>query len=45
MMLMNSTTSKFLIEEQLAGLRLFATGVETLPMGYVAYAPGGRVEK
>ena len=44
MMLMNSTTPKFLIEEQLAGAPYIReAGVETLPMGYVVCAPGGRV--
>ena len=44
MMLMNSTTPKFLIEEQLAGAPFIRqAGVETLPMGYVVCAPGGRV--
>ena len=41
MMLMNSTTPKFLIEEQLAGAPFIRqAGVETLPMGYVVCAPG-----
>jgi len=44
MMLMNSTTPKFLIEEQVAGAPFIrAAGIETLPMGYVVCAPGGRV--
>tara|TARA_Y100001936_G_scaffold97986_1_gene96350 strand:+ start:483 stop:1310 length:828 start_codon:yes stop_codon:yes gene_type:complete len=44
MMLMNSTTPQFLIEEQLAGAPYIReAGVETLPMGYVVCAPGGRV--
>ena len=44
MMLMNSKTPKFLIEEQLAGAPFIRkAGVETLPMGYVVCAPGGRV--
>lgn len=44
MMLMNSTTPKFLIEEQLTGAPFIRqAGVETLPMGYVVCAPGGRV--
>ena len=44
MMLMNSTTPKFLIEEQLAGAPfIHQAGVETLPMGYVVCSPGGRV--
>ena len=35
---------KFLIEEQLAGAPFIRqAGVETLPMGYVVCAPGGRV--
>ena len=44
MMLMNSTTPRFLIEEQVAGAPFIReAGVETLPMGYVVCAPGGRV--
>ena len=44
MMLMNSTTPQFLIEEQLTGAPYIReAGVETLPMGYVVCAPGGRV--
>ena len=44
MMLMNSTKPRFLIEEQLSGAPFIReAGVETLPMGYVVCAPGGRV--
>jgi phosphoglycerol geranylgeranyltransferase len=44
MMLMNSTTPRFLIEEQVVGAPFIRdAGVETLPMGYVVCAPGGRV--
>lgn len=44
MMLMNSTTPRFLIEEQVSGAPFIReAGVETLPMGYVVCAPGGRV--
>ncbi|MDC0256417.1 phosphoglycerol geranylgeranyltransferase [Candidatus Poseidoniales archaeon] len=44
MMLMNSTKTRFLIEEQLSGAPFIReAGVETLPMGYVVCSPGGRV--
>jgi len=44
MMLMNSTAPRFLIEEQVVGAPFIReAGVETLPMGYVVCAPGGRV--
>ena len=44
MMLMNSTSPRFLIEEQTAGAPFIReAGIETLPMGYVICAPGGRV--
>ncbi|MCH2267923.1 phosphoglycerol geranylgeranyltransferase [Candidatus Thalassarchaeum betae] len=43
MMLMNSTSPRFLIEEQTAGAPFIReAGIETLPMGYVICAPGGR---
>jgi len=43
-MLMNSTAPRFLIEEQVVGAPFIReAGVETLPMGYVVCAPGGRV--
>ena len=44
MMLMNSRSRKFLVDEQLRGapyLKKF--GVEPLPTGYLVCAPGGRV--
>jgi phosphoglycerol geranylgeranyltransferase len=43
MMLMNSTSPRFLIEEQTEGAPFIKeAGIETLPMGYVICAPGGR---
>ena len=43
MMLMNSTSPRFLIEEQTEGAPLIKeAGIGTLPMGYVICAPGGR---
>ena len=43
MMLMNSTSPRFLIEEQVAGAPFIReAGVTPLPMGYVICAPGGR---
>ena len=43
MMLMNSTSSRFLIEEQVAGAPFIAkAGVEPIPMGYLICAPGGK---
>lgn len=44
MMLMNSTSRKFLVGEQLRGAPYLSKfGVETLPTGYLVCAPGGRV--
>ena len=44
MMLMNSSTRKFLIGEQLRGAPYISKfGVEALPTGYVVCAPGGKV--
>tara|TARA_B100000614_G_scaffold96494_1_gene87181 strand:- start:3865 stop:4662 length:798 start_codon:yes stop_codon:yes gene_type:complete len=44
MMLMNSTTRKFLIEEQLQGAPYIAkAGLHTIPTGYIVCAPGGAV--
>ncbi|MBC8437684.1 MAG: geranylgeranylglyceryl/heptaprenylglyceryl phosphate synthase, partial [Euryarchaeota archaeon] len=44
MMLMNSTSPKFLIEEQVKGARAVKqSGVIPLSMGYVVCAPGGKV--
>ena len=41
--LMNSTSSRFLIEEQVAGAPFIAkAGVEPIPMGYLICAPGGK---
>ena len=46
MMLMNSTSTRFLIDEQFEGAPFIRqAGVETLPMGYIVCAPGGRVGK
>ena len=43
MMLMNSTSPRFLIEEQVAGAPFIArAGVEPIPMGYLICAPGGK---
>ena len=43
MMLMNSTTPRFLIEEQVEGAPYIRqAGIVPLPMGYVICAPGGR---
>jgi len=43
MMLMNSTSPRFLIEEQVAGAPFIReAGVTPLPMGYLICAPGGR---
>ena len=43
MMLMNSTSPRFLIEEQVAGAPYIReAGIVPLPMGYVICAPGGR---
>ena len=43
MMLMNSTSPRFLIEEQVAGAPYIReAGIIPLPMGYVICAPGGR---
>ena len=43
MMLMNSTNSRFLIEEQVAGAPFIVrAGVEPIPMGYLICAPGGK---
>ena len=43
MMLMNSTSPRFLIEEQTEGAPYIKeAGIETLPMGYIICAPGGR---
>ncbi|MAZ24087.1 MAG: phosphoglycerol geranylgeranyltransferase [Candidatus Thermoplasmatota archaeon] len=43
MMLMNSTTPRFLIEEQVTGAPFIRkAGVEPIPMGYLICAPGGK---
>ncbi|MDP7328803.1 MAG: geranylgeranylglyceryl/heptaprenylglyceryl phosphate synthase, partial [Candidatus Thalassarchaeaceae archaeon] len=43
MMLMNSTSPRFLIEEQVAGAPFIReAGVTPLPMGYLICAPGGK---
>lgn len=43
MMLMNSTSPRFLIEEQVAGAPFIReANITPLPMGYVICAPGGR---
>ena len=44
MMLMNSKTRKFLVGEQIKGApHLHNFGVETIPTGYLVFAPGGKV--
>ena len=44
MMLMNSTSRRFLIEEQLSGAPYIAkAGLQTIPTGYIVCAPGGAV--
>ena len=44
MMLMNSTSRRFLIEEQLIGAPYIAqAGLQTIPTGYIVCAPGGAV--
>lgn len=44
MMLMNSTSSRYLIEEQVAGApHIKRSKIEPLPMGYLVCAPGGKV--
>ena len=44
MMLMNSKTRKFLVGEQIKGApHLYNFGVETIPTGYLIFAPGGKV--
>ena len=44
MMLMNSTSRRFLIEEQLIGAPYIAqAGLHTIPTGYIVCAPGGAV--
>ena len=44
MMLMNSTSRQFLIEEQLSGAPYIAkAGLQTIPTGYIVCAPGGAV--
>jgi phosphoglycerol geranylgeranyltransferase len=44
MMLMNSKSRRFLIEEQLMGAPYIAkAGLQTIPTGYVVCAPGGAV--
>ena len=43
MMLMNSTTPRFLIEEQVTGAPFIRkAGIEPIPMGYLICAPGGK---
>lgn len=43
MMMLNSTSPRFLIEEQVeAAERVEEMGLEVLPMGYLVVAPGGR---
>jgi len=43
MMLMNSKSSRFLIEEQVAGsLFIKKAGISPLPMGYIICEPGGK---
>ena len=43
MMLMNSKSPRFLIEEQVAGsLFIKKAGISPLPMGYIICAPGGK---
>jgi len=44
MMLMNSTSPQYLIEEQVAGApHIKKSGIEPLPMGYLVCSPGGKV--
>ena len=44
MMLMNSTSPRYLIEEQVIGAPLIKkSNIEPLPMGYLVCAPGGKV--
>ena len=44
MMLMNSQSRRFLIEEQLRGApHLHKFGVEAVPTGYLVFSPGGKV--
>jgi phosphoglycerol geranylgeranyltransferase len=44
MMLMNSTSRRFLIEEQLSGAPYIAQAdLQTIPTGYIVCAPGGAV--
>ena len=44
MMLMNSTSPQYLIEEQVIGAPFIKkAGISPLPMGYLVCAPGGRV--
>lgn len=44
MMLMNSTNSRYLIEEQVLGApHIKKSGMEPLPMGYLVCSPGGKV--
>jgi phosphoglycerol geranylgeranyltransferase len=44
MMLMNSRSRRFLIEEQLKGApHLNKFGVEAIPTGYLVFSPGGKV--
>ena len=44
MMLMNSTSSRYLIDEQVLGApHIKKSGIEPLPMGYLVCAPGGKV--
>ncbi len=46
MMLMNSTSPRFLIEEQVAGAPFIReAGVTPLPMGYLICAPGGKQDR
>jgi len=43
MMLMNSTTPRFLVEEQVVGAPFIRkAGIEPIPMGYLICAPGGK---
>ena len=43
MMLMNSTNTRFLIEEQVSGAPFIAkAGIVPIPMGYLICAPGGK---
>lgn len=44
MMLMNSQSPRFLLEEQVAAVEKIAdAGLEVLPMGYIVVEPGGKV--